>query len=109
MPLLPLLVLEAGSGTKFQLLPFFNIIGPFLAPNKELGGASLTTPKYHWGPLVAPYISSMSHNSDGVINLGEKIVSKFEESPPNYDESGVGGLNYTLHLVKPLVTSSSIL
>jgi hypothetical protein len=51
----------------------------------------------------------MSHNSDGVINLGEKIVSKFEESPPNYDESGVGGLNYTLHLVKPLVTSSSIL
>jgi hypothetical protein len=33
-------VLEAGSGIKFQLLLLFNIVGPFLGPNKELGGAS---------------------------------------------------------------------
>jgi len=37
MPLSPLLVLEAGSGTKFQLLPLFNIVGPFLGLTRNLG------------------------------------------------------------------------
>jgi hypothetical protein len=37
MPLSPPLVLEAGSGTKFQLLPFFNIVGPFLGLTRNLG------------------------------------------------------------------------
>jgi hypothetical protein len=35
-------------------------------------------PEYQQGLLVAPYISSMSHNSGGVTNLGEKIVLKSE-------------------------------
>jgi hypothetical protein len=50
----------------------------------------------------------MSHNSGGVTNLGKKNISKFEESPPNDDEGGVGGLNYTHRLLKPLITSSPI-
>ncbi len=33
-------MLEAGSGTKFQLLPLFNIVGPLFGSNKELGGMS---------------------------------------------------------------------
>jgi hypothetical protein len=37
MPLLALLVLEAGSGTKFQLLPLVNIVGPFLGLTRNLG------------------------------------------------------------------------
>jgi len=55
---------------------------------------------------VAPYISSMSHNSGGVTNLRKKFVSKFEESPLEDDEGGVGGLNRT-----PLgeITSNSVL
>jgi hypothetical protein len=36
MPLLPPLVLEAGSGTKFQLFPLFNIVGPFLGLTRNL-------------------------------------------------------------------------
>jgi hypothetical protein len=40
MPLSPPLVLEAGSNTKFQLLPLFNIVGPPFGSNKELGGTS---------------------------------------------------------------------
>ncbi len=31
------LVLEVGSGTKFQLLPLFNIVGPFLGLTRNLG------------------------------------------------------------------------
>ncbi len=65
-----------------------------------------TAPKHRHGLLVAPYISSMSHNSDGVTNLGEIFVSKFEESPLDDDEDGVGGLNCTPHLVNPLITTS---
>jgi hypothetical protein len=30
-------VLEAGSGTKFQLLSLFNIVGPFLGLIRNLG------------------------------------------------------------------------
>jgi hypothetical protein len=40
-----------------------------------------TAPKYHQGPLVVPYIFSMSHNSGGVTNLGEKIVSNLKNLP----------------------------
>jgi hypothetical protein len=48
----------------------------------------------------------MSHKNDGVTNFGEKFVSKSEKSPMNDDESGVGGLKRTPHLVKPLVIVS---
>jgi hypothetical protein len=33
-------MLEAGNGTKFQLLSLFNIVGPFFGFNKELVGVS---------------------------------------------------------------------
>jgi hypothetical protein len=48
----------------------------------------------------------MSHNNGGVTNFGKKIVSKFEKSPLNDDESDVGGLKCTPHLMKPLVSLS---
>ncbi len=51
----------------------------------------------------------MSHNSGGVTNLKETLVSKSKESPLDDDEGGVGGLNYTPRLMKPLVTSSPIM
>jgi hypothetical protein len=54
-----------------------------------------TTPKYQQGPLVAPYISSMSHNSGGVIDLGENFVSESKDSPLDDDEGDVGGFNCT--------------
>ncbi len=47
-------------------------------------------PNIDEGPLVAPYISSMSHNNGGVTNLGEILVLEFEESPLNDDVGGVG-------------------
>jgi hypothetical protein len=65
-----------------------------------------TTFEYQQGLLVVPYISSMSHNSGGVTNLGKICVSKFEEFPPDDEEGGVGGLNFTFRLVKPLVIVS---
>jgi hypothetical protein len=37
MPLSPPFVLEGGSGTKFQLLPLFHIVGPFLGLTRNLG------------------------------------------------------------------------
>ncbi len=43
MPLSPPLVLEAGSGTKFQLLPLFNIVGPFLGLTRNLGAHHIWT------------------------------------------------------------------
>jgi hypothetical protein len=58
---------------------------------------------------VAPYISSTFHHSGGVTNLRKIFVSKFEESPPYDDEGGVGGLNRTPCLVKPLVIVSLFL
>jgi len=48
----------------------------------------------------------MSHNSGVVIKLGGELGSKYEESPPNDDEGGVGGLNHTPCLMKPLVIMS---
>jgi hypothetical protein len=53
---------------------------------------------------VAPYISSMSHNNGKVANLREKSISKFENFLPNDNEGDVGGLNYTLCLMKPLIS-----
>jgi hypothetical protein len=41
-----------------------------------------------------------------VTKLGEKSISESKESPLDDDEGGVGGLNCTLRLVKPLVTIS---
>jgi hypothetical protein len=49
----------------------------------------------------------MSHNNGGVTNLRERYVLKYEEFPIDDDEGGVGGLNCTPCLVKPLVTMSS--
>ncbi len=49
------------------------------------------------------FISSMSHNSGGLTNLGKKCF-KIWKLPPNDDKGGVGGLNCTPCLVKPLVT-----
>jgi hypothetical protein len=48
----------------------------------------------------------MSHNNGGVTNLGEIFVSEFKESPLDDGEGGVGGLNYTPRLVKPLMIVS---
>jgi hypothetical protein len=48
----------------------------------------------------------MSHNNGGVTNLGKKIIFEFENSSSNDDEGGVGGLNYTLCLLKPLIIVS---
>jgi hypothetical protein len=36
-PLSPPLVLEAGSSTKFESLPLFNIVGPTLGLTRNLG------------------------------------------------------------------------
>jgi len=38
--------------------------------------------------------------------LEKKFFQKFEESPLDDDEGGVGGVNRTLCLVKPLITMS---
>jgi hypothetical protein len=56
MPLSPPLMLEAGSGTKFQLLPLFNIVGPFLGLARNLGHVRLG-PNYS---LVQPLISILN-------------------------------------------------
>jgi hypothetical protein len=73
---------------------------------KSSNSMVLTILEYRQNLLVAPCISSISHNSGGVTTLGEKIIFKSEESPLDDDESGVGGLNRTPCLVKPLVTVS---
>jgi hypothetical protein len=39
-----------------------------------------------------------------VTKLGEKFVSKSKEFPLDDDEGGVGGLNCTPCLVKPIIT-----
>jgi hypothetical protein len=45
----------------------------------------------------------MSNNNSAVIDLREKNVLEFENPPLDDDEGGVGGLNCTPCLVKPLV------
>jgi len=55
-------------------------------------------------------MSSMFHNNGVVINFRGELVSKFDDPhPPNDDESGVSGLNCTLHFVKPLVMATLFL
>ncbi len=49
------------------------------------------------------YTMSMFDNNEVVTNLGNEFVFEFEVCHPNEDVGGVGGLNYTPHLVKPLV------
>ncbi len=49
---------------------------------------------------MATYISSMPHNIGGVTNLEEKSISKFENTPPNDDEGGVGGMNLLTQFFK---------
>jgi hypothetical protein len=49
MPFSPPLMLEVGSGTKFQLLSLFNIVGPFLGLTRNLGARQL--PSYWPSPL----------------------------------------------------------
>jgi hypothetical protein len=48
----------------------------------------------------------MYYNNGGVTNLREKSILEYEESPVDDDEGGVGGLNCTPCLVKPLVIMS---
>jgi hypothetical protein len=45
----------------------------------------------------------MFHNNGEMTNLGDKLVFEFEECPQYDNEGGVGGLNCTPHLVKPLM------
>ncbi len=45
MPLLPPLVLEVGSGSKFQLLPHFHIVRPSSGSTKKLGSALIIVVK----------------------------------------------------------------
>jgi hypothetical protein len=52
MPLSPPLVLEAGSGTKFQLFSLFNIVGPFLGLTRNLGARY--RPSFH--PIAKVFI-----------------------------------------------------
>jgi hypothetical protein len=58
--------------------------------------------EYQQDFFVFAYISFMSHNNGVVINIRDKPMSKLIKSPPNDDESGVGGLKHTPCLVKPL-------
>jgi hypothetical protein len=63
----------------------------------------LTTFEYQQGPLVARYMPTMSHNNGVVIKFGGELEFEYEEFPSNDDEGGVGGLNCTPCLMKPLV------
>jgi len=45
----------------------------------------------------------MVHCNGVVTNLTNKLVYEYEDSSLDDDEGGVGGLNCTPHLVKPLV------
>jgi len=71
----------------------------FLDEFIKLNGA--TCPEYQHGPLVVPYMSSISHNNAVMNTFNDEPI--FEDSFLNDDEGGVGGLNHTLSLVKPLV------
>jgi hypothetical protein len=65
-----------------------------------------TAPEYQQGPLVAPYMSSMSHKCGVVVKLGGELKPKPKTSTPNVGEGGVGGLNHTPCLMKSLVIMS---
>jgi len=56
---------------------------------KSSGSMVPITFKYQQDPLVAPYVSSVSHNNGGVTNLGKTFVSESKKYPPNDDEGGL--------------------
>jgi hypothetical protein len=45
----------------------------------------------------------MSHNNGVVSTFGDELIFKYKDSPSCGDEGGVGDLNHTQHLVKPLM------
>jgi hypothetical protein len=45
----------------------------------------------------------MFDNNEVVTNLGNEFVFEFDVCHPNENVGGAGGLNYTPHLVKPLM------
>ncbi len=55
---------------------------------------------------MAPYSLPCPITMVGRQTLEKKIILKFEESPLDNDEGGVGGLNRTSRLMKPLVIMS---
>jgi hypothetical protein len=59
-----------------------------------------TTHEYQQGLMVAPYMSSMSHKFGGEPKFQSKKITL------NVNEGGVGGVNHTPHMVKPLVIIS---
>ncbi len=52
---------------------------------------------------MAPYMSFMSRNNGVVTNLENELLFESEDSLLYENDGGVGGLNHTPHLVKPLV------
>ncbi len=55
-------MLEAGSGTKFQLLPLFDIVGPFLGLTRNLGARHVAFVVF--GLEVHPIIILLSSSFD---------------------------------------------
>ncbi len=99
-------MLEAGSGTKFQLLPLFNIVGPFSSLTRNLGARHyLPIEKTHQGHDV-------SYNVEYIVIHMRSIFAE-----PHYPPAKVAMLLVTnegilyalhtptssikLHLVKP--------
>ncbi len=60
-------------------------------------------PKYWWGPLEVPYMPSMFPNNGVEIGCKGKSTFEFEGSPSTDITGGMGGLNFTPHLVNPLM------
>ncbi len=88
-------MLEAGSNTKFQLLPLFNIVGPFLGLTRNLGrvnvGLGLGSPKnyvlgFQYFMLCHPIVISKIDNFiTNVSNLVLDIyLSKAHNCKNNY-------------------------
>jgi len=76
-------VLEVGSGTKFQLLSFFNIVGPLLGLTKNLGARHLHI--CYFLPLVpehgkffqTSFVSLKSKISNGFSIVALILVATF--------------------------------
>jgi hypothetical protein len=89
MPLSPPLVLEVGSGTKFPLLPFFDIVGPFLGLTRNLGAHHIPL-HFH---MLLPIPSFVIH-----LTI---IYSFFHVVPYNYLFSGSFAFHLTTYLQPP--------
>jgi hypothetical protein len=76
-PFSPPLVLEARSGTKFQLLPLFNIVGPFLGLTRNLGVRQLLSSidLYIHGQVHFTVVASQNIISGGGMRLGDILVA----------------------------------